>query len=186
MVVMKRLVWLFCAGAVLASATDPNVLTGIHTVYMMPMYRGLDQYLANRLTTAHVFQVVTDPKQADAVFTDRLGEAFQSQLETMFPPPEPAAAPAPPATAPPDKQATAEPDAQSSKGMFDTVNKLENPSTNSTFGRGKGTIFLVDARTSRVIWSAYRTPVSSGSREMDHAASELVEQIRKDMGTKKK
>ena len=47
-----------------------------HGVYAADA-RGLDQYLANRLTDDHIFQVVTDPKQADAVFTDRIGEAFR-------------------------------------------------------------------------------------------------------------
>jgi hypothetical protein len=59
-----------------AGAAD---LAGVHKVYVLPMARGLDQYLANRLTTEHVFQVVTDPKTADAVLTDRIGEGFEAQ-----------------------------------------------------------------------------------------------------------
>jgi hypothetical protein len=51
----------------------------------------MDQYLANRLTSLGVFQVVTDPKKADAIFTDGLGEAFEGRLAEWFPaPPVPA------------------------------------------------------------------------------------------------
>jgi hypothetical protein len=48
------------------------------------MSRGLDQYLANRLTNRRVFQVVTDSKLAEAVFTDRLGSAFEKKLADLF------------------------------------------------------------------------------------------------------
>ena len=57
----------------------------MHTVYLLKMSSGLDQYLANRLTADHVFQVVTDPKLADAVFTDQIGEGFQMKLDEIVP-----------------------------------------------------------------------------------------------------
>src|SRR5436309_1017058 len=109
-------------------------LTGVRSVYLMPMYRGLDQYLANRLTADHVFQVVIDPKLADTVFTDRIGEAFQMQVEALLPSEKPAQ----PEKEPKDKEVK-----ESRVALpTETVNKLENPGSNSTFGRGKGTIFL--------------------------------------------
>ena len=83
---MKRLAFLFSCSAALACAAD---LATVHTVYLLKMSKGLDQYLANRLTGEHVFQVVTDPKFADAVFTDQIGEGFQTKLEELFPSPEP-------------------------------------------------------------------------------------------------
>jgi hypothetical protein len=70
--------------------------------------------------------------------------------------------------------------------MTDTVNKLDNPGLNSTFGRAKGTIFLVDARSRAVLWSVYEAPPGSASKEMDHAASTVVERLMKDLGMKKK
>ena len=87
---MKRLLFLLCGSAVLLCGAD---LAGVKTVYVMPMSRGLDQYLASRLTADHVFQIVTDPKLADAVLTDRIGEAFQIQLESFSPDPEKAEKP---------------------------------------------------------------------------------------------
>src|SRR5258708_26821765 len=81
---MKRfLLLLSCSCAGLWGAD----LAGIRSVYVLPMARGLDQHLANRLTNDHLFQVVTDSKMADAVFTDHIGEGFQTQMETLFPPP---------------------------------------------------------------------------------------------------
>ena len=73
-------------GGALLCAAD---LAGVHNVYVMPMARGLDQYLANRLTSDHVFQVVTDPKLADAVLTDRVGESFEPNSRIIFPTPKP-------------------------------------------------------------------------------------------------
>ncbi|HEY2016651.1 MAG TPA: hypothetical protein VGH38_24275, partial [Bryobacteraceae bacterium] len=82
---MRRLLFLLCCSGALLSGAD---LAGVHTVYFLPMARGLDQYLANRLTSDHVLMVVTNPKLADAVFTDRIGEAFETQMDTLYPPPE--------------------------------------------------------------------------------------------------
>src|ERR1019366_3734310 len=50
------------------------------------------RFLANRLAGEHVFQVVSDPKLADAVLTDRIGGALNSSLEDIFPTALPAAA----------------------------------------------------------------------------------------------
>ena len=51
----------------------------------MPMVAGLDQYLAQWLTKNHVMQVVADPKTAEVVMTDRLGEAFEQKLTQLRP-----------------------------------------------------------------------------------------------------
>src|ERR1035441_9164742 len=92
---MKRLALLFSCSAALLLAAD---LANVHTVYVLKMSKGLDQFLANRLTSDHVFRIVTDPKLADAVFTDQLGEGFQMKLEEFSPAPD-SDKPAPPAKA---------------------------------------------------------------------------------------
>ena len=56
---------------------------GPKTVYIFPMASGLDQYLAQWLTKDHVMQVVADPKTAEVVMTDRLGEAFEQKLKQL-------------------------------------------------------------------------------------------------------
>ena len=58
---------------------------GPKTVYILPMSAGLDQYLAQWLTKDHIMQVVADPKAADVVMTDRLGEAFEEKMKEIRP-----------------------------------------------------------------------------------------------------
>src|SRR5258707_14167007 len=120
---MKSLV----IGLLLASASFGAGIAEVQSVYLLPMTGGLDQYLANRLTG--VFRVVTDPKLADAVFTDRLGEPFEHKLTELYAPP-----------------------ADSDKD--DKEAKRETPV--SSFGRGKGTVFLVDLKSRAVIWSSFQ------------------------------
>jgi hypothetical protein len=191
---MKRLVFVLgFSGALLCSADLP----GVRNLYVMPMSRGLDQYLASRITSEHLFQVVTDPKLADAVLSDRVGESLQTQLETIFPTPKP------PETEPAEKADADQPAAKSEKSskhakdkeesssatpsMFqDTVNKLDNPAQTSTFGRSKGNIFLVDTKSRQVIWSTYDPPKGSATRDLDRTASDIVSRLKKDLYPKKK
>ena len=200
MKVMKRLcLFLACSGA-LAFAAD---LAGARTVYVLTMSRGLDQFLANRLTNEHLFQVVTDPKLADVILTDRLGESFQAQLESISPSPDadeeddkagakpPAKADAKPAVKA-DSKSDAKSDAKSDSAdasvtaMFSApVNKLDRQGLNSTFGRNKGTIFLVDAKSRQVIWSTFDPPRGFANKEMDRTASDIVSRLKKDMQKKK-
>jgi outer membrane biosynthesis protein TonB len=99
---MKRCLCLLPLAGALACAAD---LASVHSVYLLPMARGMDQYLANQLTNAHVFQVVTDPKLADAILTDHVTEGFQAQLEEFSPTPKP-----PVAEKKPDAEPAAKPD----------------------------------------------------------------------------
>jgi len=55
------------------------------TVYVLPMAGGLDQFLAQWLTRGHVMQVVADPKIADVVLTDHLGETFEQKMAEIRP-----------------------------------------------------------------------------------------------------
>src|SRR5580658_3487392 len=79
---MKLLV-LLAAGAisVFASGVDTQEYK---TVYILPMANSLDQFLAVKLTTGFVMQVVTDAKKADAIFTDRIGEALEQKLDEIY------------------------------------------------------------------------------------------------------
>ena len=178
---MKRFLFLLgCSGALLYGAE----LAGVHSVYFLPMSRGLDQYLANRLTNEHMFQVVTDPKMADAVFTDHIGEAFQAQMEALYPPPPPPETPAKAEAADKegkDKKDQKKEDPKAVGLLTDTVNKLSNPSLSSGFGRAKGTIFLVDSKSHQVVWSVFDPPKGSTENDLDRTASDIVSRIKKDL-----
>jgi hypothetical protein len=169
LVPMKRFALFLCCPLLLCAAE----LTDVHTVYVLRMSKGLDQYLANRLTADKVFQIVTDPKLADAVFTDQIGEGFEAKLEEIFPPPEIAK----PAPAPKKDEDEDVPPAN--KLMTDTVNKLAAPT--SSFGRSHGTVFLVWAKSRQVVWSAYEPAKGSASKDLNRTANDIVSRIRKDL-----
>ena len=159
-----------------AAALSGADLGAVHTVYVLPMAHGLEQYLANVLTAEHVFVVVTDPKMADAVLTDHVGAALQEKLDAMLAPP-------PPEKTDP-KEGDKDDDAKGS--LIAPSNKLENPATNSTVGRSKGTIFLVGTKSREVVWSVYELPKNATSKESDRIASAIVSRLKRDMGLGKK
>jgi hypothetical protein len=176
---MKRLlVLLGCSGAILCAAD----LTGVRNVYVMPMSRGLDQYLAGRIASQGLFQVVTDPKLADAVLSDKVGEGLRAQLEAIFPTPKPETE----AESEEKKEDTEAGNEGSSiaAAMKETENKVDRPQ--SSFGRSKGNIFLVEAKSRAVVWATYDPPKSNSARDLDRAASDIVSRIRKDLKKQQK
>jgi len=135
-------------------------LANVHTVYILPMAGGLDQYLADWLTREHVLQVVTDPKAADAVITDRLGEAFEQKMAGIHPP----------AKAATDEK---EKDKDSTEaGAGTTHNAFRSTSA-------RGTIFIVDAKTRAVLWSDHEKPPSyTSDRNLNREAERIVKKLR--------
>jgi hypothetical protein len=126
---------------------------GVHTVYILPMAGGLDQYLAEWLTRQHVMQVVTDPKAADAVLTDRLGEAFEQKMAEIHP---------------------------ADKDKDKTGNAGDGSTTHNAFRTtgARGTIFLVDAKSRAVLWSDHENPPSSTSdKNLNHEAERIVKKL---------
>jgi hypothetical protein len=157
---------LSCCGAALFG-TD---LPAVRSVYVMPMSRGMDQFLANRLAGEHAFRVVSDPKLADAVLTDRIGATLNPSLEEIAPAAKPAVE-----DKDTDKDAKKPPAA---------MNKLDNPALSSTFGRGKGTFFLVDAKSREVLWSTFEVPKNATAGQLDRTASEIVSRLMRDLKKK--
>jgi len=160
---MKRWWWWLALPLV---AAQPSELARVQAVYLLPMGYGLDQHLAGSLTRLRVFQVVTDPKQADAVFTDRLGEAFEQRMNEIYP-----LQPAPkPAGTQEEQKSTA-------------AARPEAPRA-STWGRGRGAVFLVDTRTRTVLWSVYERPRDSSPDEVERTARRIAEQLMRDLKKK--
>ena len=153
-VTMKSAALLLCVialgMAVSAIAADSS---GVQTVYLLPMANGLDQYLASRLAASGVFHVTTDPKRADAFFTDKVGEAFEQRLATLLPPAE--------------GNASKDGRSKESGGSIPP----------STFSRAKGTIFLVDAATRSVLWSAYEPSKNATPSELNRTAERIVARL---------
>lgn len=164
------LVW---CGAVLA--VNPQ-LGQVHTVYILPMAHGLDQFLANRLTREGVFQVVTDPKSADAVLTDKVGEGFEDKLKELYPEPKPMTVEKPKAA----KADGAKDDETKPEPAKRELHEVEKPPV-STFARGKGTIFLVDRRTRVVIWSNFDDPRNTRPETLNKVAEKIVNHLKRDL-----
>lgn len=144
-------------------------LAEVKSVYFFPMLNGLDQYLADRLTRDHVLQVVTDPKVADAIITDHLGETFETQLLKVRPELKPP---------PPPKPAKKDGDEEAAD-KNKTDQELVIPP--STFRSARGTIFMVHAKTQQVVWSAYDKPGRHTSRDMERTATRLAKLLEKEL-----
>jgi hypothetical protein len=157
----------------LAAGDAPSPrLTAVQTVYIMPMGGGMDQYLANRLTAMHVVQVAADPENADAIFTDRLGENFERRLEDLYPKPAPPKA---------DDDKDKDKDKAEKSSVRDAValaDKGQATAPVSTFGRGKGNFFLVDRKTRNVLWSTYEKPTGTRPEQLKHTADIIAKQFR--------
>ena len=125
------------ATLMMAMGVSAAGLGDIKTVYLLPMSNGLDQYLAQQLTAGGVLQVVTDPKNAEAVLTDHVGESFEQSLEDLYQ--------TKPQMADKSDQATED------KGAPVVRSGMQGK-------RGRGTIFLVNRRTHEVLWSVYELP----------------------------
>ena len=134
-------------------------LSDIKSVYLLPMSRGLDQYLAERLTSTGVMTIVTDPKKADAVFTDSIGGNFEENMATLF-------------------------EDQTKKSDKAADSPYQRPAM-QPLSRGKGNIFLVDRKSRNVLWSTFVVPKTSDSRDLSRTADEIVGKLVKAQGKKK-
>jgi hypothetical protein len=160
---------LFCALALFAAslpAINPD-LKRVSSVYILPMSSGMDQFLANRLTTMGIFQVVTDPQKADALITDRIGEAFQAKYDELYPPP------APPKGLKDEK--SAKDDKKKDDLSAGPVPRL------SSFNTGKGNFFIVDRKSRNVLWSVYERPANSTPSELTRTAEKVVKRLKTDL-----
>jgi len=188
---MKLFFALTTLAAALFAGVNPQLLQ-VKRVYLLPMGSGMDQYLANQLTTSGIFEVVTDPKKADAIVSDNVGDAFQAKLDELYPPPPK------PGESKTDAKTDGKPAADSDKsiGVGDTATS-DNKSTRknafegvdfsgggvhpNSFSRGKGNFFVVD-RTSRVVlWSVYEPPKNTSSGELTKTAARVVKRLKEDM-----
>ncbi|HWE52484.1 MAG TPA: hypothetical protein VG273_22000 [Bryobacteraceae bacterium] len=140
---------------------------GLHQVYVLPMGGGLDQYLADWLTREKVMQVVTDPKAADLVMTDRLGEAFEQRLAQILPPPEK-----------PVKKGDKSDDKSDEKAAK-SIETGGAPPVHSAFrsSSARGTLFLVDLKTRQVVWSDHEKPPTPSDANLNREAERVAKKL---------
>ena len=171
----------FAAASVMLcfSALGANVhpgLNDVRRVYLLPMTSGLDQYLANRLTKVGRFEVVTDPANADAVFTDRLGPAFEDKWAEMYPPPP----------KPEEEEKPVADNADGRKKEPSLVDAMSGPPVSrvSSFSRGRGNVFLV-SRSGAVVWSHFKPAKNTRVKELDSTADDIIDRLHGDLKVKK-
>lgn len=170
------------------AAIHPD-LPQVRNVYLLPMAQGLDQYIANHLTRTQMFQVVTDPAKADAVFTEMLGKDFEQRMEIIYPSPEKLKAEK--ERAEKAKAEREKSDKDKDKAKAGDKDKTPEPMVerrddstymrSSSFNRGRGNVFVVDIKSRRVLWSYHHRPKNSSPPEIDKAADEIVDQLGKDL-----
>jgi len=168
---MKWALSLLCLSVACAAELTPS-----HSVYVLSMNHSLDQFIANRLARTHTIQVVTDPAKADAVLSDHVGEALETKLDDLYPPPDK------------PKHAKADKDAPkgSPQSMFgDTANQAEKQGNMAIAGHSRGTVFLVDVHSRQVLWSDFDPPKNTTPHELDRTAGRIVKRLTEDLLPKK-
>lgn len=146
LIAAASLAW--CSGA---TAAD---FRGVKTVYLLPMSGGADQYLAARLTSEGVLQVVTDPQKADALFTDHLGETFEKSVDELY------------------GRVPKAGDSKDGEESFARVGGGQH---------SRGTFFLVERKTRDVLWSDAENPKGTSAEEMRKVAERVSSRLSKAM-----
>jgi hypothetical protein len=167
----KRTLLILTFGLAAASAAD---VASVSNVYILPMAGGMDQYLALRMTTGNVMQVVTDPLKADVVMTDHIGGGFDEKWKELYPPEKP---PAPKDDQGKDKKADKgdKKDDKDDKSDLFTVQR----GASQPISRGRGAYFLIDRQTRNVLWSTYARPKSNDPDDVNHTADQIVKDLAK-------
>jgi hypothetical protein len=161
-------------------ALNADVQT-VKTIYLLPMSGSLDQYLVNWLTRDGRFQVVTDPADADAIMTDRVGEAFEARMAALYPVEKEVPKPVVVSKDAKSKEDTARDDAaaQLAKDQ-ETIKASQQADVRVSSFSSKGNVFLVHATSRKVIWSYYKRPKSRASDDMNKIAADLAKQLLSD------
>lgn len=139
-------------GALLLIPPAHAEVFGVKTVYVLPMARGLDQYLALQLTSSGVLQVVTDPKKADAIFTDAIGARLEERLNGLY--------------------------GALEKTDKDSKTEFAHPAM-QPLSRSPGIIFLVNRTSRDVLWSTFEQPKNTQPKDLKQAAEKIVERLTK-------
>ena len=187
---MNRRFWLvfLVTGCMMAAANHPKGPLNadvqlVKTIYLLPMSGSLDQYLVNWLTRDGRFQVVTDPADADAITTDRVGEAFEARMAALYPVEKEVPKPVVAAKDAKDKskEDTARDDASAQLAKDqETIKASQQADVRVSSFSSKGNVFLVHATSRKVIWSYYKRPKSRASDDMNKIAADLAKQLLSD------
>ena len=153
--VLFMVAWFCCA----LFGADFRVLSRVHTVYVVGMSSGLDQYLSNRLTSNGIVWIVLDPARADAILTDRLDEIFWAWLNERYP-------------------------LQSKAPLSAHGDDLRTRDLIAANSRMRGNLFLIDPKSRLVLWSCYDQAKNTSAGELDHVAMRVTKRLKVSLGKK--
>jgi hypothetical protein len=159
---MKTLIVLIlgvCLGA--SAAEAPAGLASVRKVYVTPMSAGLDQYLAETLASQGPFAVVVEPRQAEAVFSERVDPALAESLNLIYAP-----------LSPPEKP------------KKDANTPQSDPPPRRAPASARGNMFLIDVASRQVIWSTYLKLEDRSPHGLHRAAQDIVKRLKKDLSGK--
>ena len=168
-------VWL--CGLLLVSSAFAADLGRVRSIYTWPMTRSFDQYLAEQIAAESVFDVVVDPKLANAVLTDRIDSHFLAAMDELFPLPEPGD------PAETEKAATEKKDDKDdvANESIEAGGAFKRP-VNRPMGSPRGTLFLVDVHSRTVLWSTYIKEYDPSPNKLHQQARSVVKRIKEQMG----
>ena len=146
----------FIALALLAVPLGQAQLRDAQPVYFWPMQHAFDQYLAEAVNGADALSVTFDPKMASSIMTERIDATFLQAIEEIFP----------------SEEAKTEEKDDSIEGDFEVSRSKNRPQA-----RPRGTLFLVDVKTRRVIWSTYLGELDPEPKALHKEALRVVEEI---------
>lgn len=146
----------FIALALLAVPLGQAQLRDAQPVYFWPMQHSFDQYLAEAVHGAEALTVTFDPKRAKAIMTERIDAPFLHAIEELFP----------------TEEAETDEKDDSIEGDFEVARTKNRPQA-----RPRGTLFLVDIQTRRVIWSTYLGELEPEPKDLHKEALRVVEEI---------
>ena len=164
---VRRLLAMAMTPCFLLIAADLSQLSRVRSVYIWPMYDSFDQYLAERIAEEDVFEVVVDPKLATAVLTDRIDAPFLAALEEFFPLHQP-------------DEAEEEEEESASGDSIEAGLQRQRPA-NRALSRPKGTLFLVDVSSRRVLWSTFLKEFQPRPNKLHGQARDVVVRLKKQL-----
>ena len=151
--------WLGAAVACAAEMSPP-----VEKVYLLPMVSGFEQFLAQELVAQEVLQVVVDPQKADAFLTDHIGRRLEEELRLLL------------GGAEPEASTGAAEESASSTNADEAARRR---ALLGSFGRGRGTIFLIRREDGRVLWSTYQPLKRTTSEALHQAARQVASRLKK-------
>ena len=133
------------------------------------MRHSLDQYLAEQLSTDGPFQVVVDPKLADAIITERIDAPFLKAMDELVAEREQTG-----------KTEAAASDSATSGGSVEEGLQSGRPA-NRAMGQPQGTVFLVHTTSRRVLWSTFISQKEVMPKNLHEQARNVVGRLKKDL-----